>query len=113
MRDSIGKKDPIVFFEKMVDVFEFLFIHLNKIDNDLHRLKTQTALSIQWDPRVASDMLSSEVNVLRDHDDPSIYEDEIQKLKKAFTDDRVTQNYNDFCKFWVETLGWHPFLDYK
>lgn len=102
MKECIGNKEPVVFFEKMVDVFNLLF-------DRLERLERQSALSIQWDARVASNMLAKQVNVLRQ--DKDLYANEISALKKAFAEDIVTNNYADFCNFWYDTLGWHPFLD--
>lgn len=110
MKDSVGTKDPIVFFEKMVDVFNLMFDQLDELKAANQKLKTQSALAIQWDSRVASDMLADEVNTLRERDKDT-YANEITALKKAWVDDQVTQNYNDFCNFWQETLGFHPFLD--
>lgn len=110
MKESIGTKEPVEFFAKMVDVFNILFDKLEAQESALQRIKTQSALAIQWEPKVASDMLAKEVNVLRARDKDA-YATEILALKKAFSEDQVTQNYNDFCKFWQDTLGWHPFLD--
>ncbi len=111
MRDSVGTKDPVVFFEKMVSVFDALFEKLDGLEKDMHQLKTHTALSIHWDPKVASDMITRQVQVLRQ--DKATYANEIHVLKEAFAEDKVTQNYADFCNFWVSCLGWHPFLDYE
>lgn len=102
MKSSIGTKDPIEFFDKMVDVFNLLFDRMD-------RLERQTALSIHWDPKIAADMLAKQVTKLRE--DKDTYANEISALKKAFAEDLVTQNYNDFCSFWSDTLGYHPFLD--
>ena len=110
MRESVGTKDPIVFFQKMVDVFGLLFDEIDHLKETNQRLKTQSALAIQWEPKVASDMLARQVYVLRNQGEDD-FATEITALKKAFADDRVTQNYNDFCNFWSDTLGFHPFLD--
>lgn len=109
MKDAVGNKEPIEFFAKMADVFSLLFDRVDQLEGQLHRIKTQSALSIQWESKVASDMLAKQVDVLRQ--DKDTYFNEIASLKKAFAEDRVTQNYHDFCTFWQETLGWHPFLD--
>jgi hypothetical protein len=109
MKDAVGTKEPIEFFAKMTDAFGLLFDHIDRLEGQLHRIKTQSALSIQWEPRVASDLLAKQVDILRQ--DKDTYFTEIDSLKKAFAEDRVTQNYHDFCTFWQETLGWHPFLD--
>lgn|ERR1700723_403280 len=104
MKESIGTKDPIVFFEKMTDMFGLLFDHID-------RLETHSALAIEWEPRVAADMLAKQIDVLRQ--DKDTYFVEITALKRAYAEDIITQNYNSFCVFWRETLGWHPFLDYR
>lgn len=111
MKDSIGTKDPIVFFEKMVDVFSLLFNRIDYLEQELAETKMSANLAIQWEPKVAREMITSQINILRENRDT--YIEEISILKKAFIEDRVTQNYHDFCNFWEETLGFHPFLDYK
>ena len=113
MRDSIGTQAPIVFFEKMVDVMSLLFNRIDDLEKDLKETRMNAALAIQWEPKVASAMLSDQINVLRKDKDKDTYFEEITRLKKAFVEDRVTQNYQDFCAFWQEVLGWHPFLNYK
>jgi hypothetical protein len=110
MKHMIGNKDPIEFFAKMVDAFDLLFDRLDEVEIELRKVKTNTALAINWEPRVASDMLAKQVDVLRQ--DKDTYFDELTKLKKAFAEDVVTQDYHTFCNFWLDTLGWHPFLDY-
>lgn len=110
MKESIGTKDPLVFFDKMVDVFNLMFDRMEVLEKSLNRIKTQSALAIKWESKVASDMLSKEVDILR-RTDKDTYAVEISALKQAYSEDLVTQNYNDFCKFWEDTLGWHPFLD--
>lgn len=111
MKESIGTKDPIVFFEKMVDVFTLLFDRVDDLEQELAETKMSANLAIQWEPKVARDMITSQIDILRENRDS--YIEEISTLKKAFIEDRVTQNYHDFCNFWEETLGFHPFLDYK
>lgn len=115
MKESVGTKDPILFFAKFVDVFTLLFDKIDKLEEELRDVKTRTALSIQWDPRVAMDMLTEIVDDLRKEGDAdgNIFQNEIDALKKAVKEDRVTQNYSTFCEFWLETLGWHPFLPYS
>jgi len=102
MKDSVGTKDPVEFFAKFTDVFALLFDRMD-------RLERQTALAIHWDSKIASDMISKQVIVLRK--DKDTYANEITELKKAFAEDIVTQNYVEFCAFWQDTLGFHPFLD--
>lgn len=109
MKESVGNKEPVEFFTKMVDMFNILFDRLDYLEKDLHRVKTQSALSIQWEPKLASDLIAKQVETLRQNKET--YFAEITVLKKAFQEDVVTQNYSDFCQFWITTLGWHPFLD--
>lgn len=123
MNETIGLKDPIEYFKLLTEAIEMLIDQnivlqetvvettkdLLNLKVELHRVKTQTALAIQWEPKVAASMLGKQIDILRQ--DKDTYFNEIDALKKAYTEDRVTQNYHDFCKFWTETLGWHPFLD--
>lgn len=118
MKECIGTQEPVVFFEKMVDVLNLLFVQLDSMKSQIDfltqenkQLKIQTALSIQWEPKLASTMLTEMIAKLRL--DKETYHEELTKLKTAFIDDKVTQNYNDFCNFWQDTLGYHPFLEYK
>lgn len=111
MKESIGTKDPVVFFEKFIDVFGLLFDRIDHLEADNQRLQTYTALAIQWEPKVASDLLAKQIEVLRQ--DKDTYFNELSALKRSYSENIVTQNYPDFCRFWLDTLGWHPFLDYS
>jgi hypothetical protein len=111
MRASIGTQDPVVFFDKMIDVFSLLFDKLEALEEEVAQTKVQTALAIEWEPRIAADMLVSQIETLRQ--DKDTYFAEITALKKAYAEDLVTQSYSTFCNFWTETLGWHPFLSYN
>lgn len=111
MKDSVGTKDPVEFFSKMTDVFNLLFDHLESLEANIHRLKIQSALSIKWDPKVASDLIDKQIQVLRKNKD--VFSTEIHSLKQAYTENKITQSYDQFCEFWLEVLGYHPFLDYN
>lgn len=111
MRGMIGTQDPVVFFDKMVDVFDLLFDRIDELQIESKKISLKSALAIQWEPKLASTMLSIMIQDMRS--DSETYFEEISALKKAFLEDKVTQNYNDFCFFWEETLGYHPFLEYK
>jgi hypothetical protein len=111
MKNMVGTRDPIEFFDKMVEMFGLLFDRIDQLQDDLHQVKVQSALAIKWEPRVASDMLAKQIEILRQ--DKETYFNELSSLKKAFVENVVTQNYDAFCNFWVEVLGWHPFLEYK
>lgn len=110
MKTSIGTQEPVVFFEKMVDVLNLLFDRIDELETDIKRVQLQSALSIRWEPKIASTMLAKMIDELRK--DKDTYCEEISQLKKAFVEDTVTQYYQDFCEFWQEVLGYHPFLDY-
>lgn len=109
MKESIGTKDPIEFFAKFTDVLSLLFDRIDQLEANIVRIKLQLALAIQWDPKVASDMIAKQVTALRLNKDKDMYSSEIDALKKAFAEDKVTQTYVSFCEFWEETLGYHPF----
>jgi hypothetical protein len=110
MKETVGTQEPVKFFEKMVDVFGLLFDRIDELETNVKQAKLQSSLAIQWEPKMASTLISKMIEDLRqDKDD---YFDEIAQLKKAFMEDKVTQSYKDFCEFWQEVLGWHPFLDY-
>lgn len=109
MKESIGTKDPIVFFDMLTDLYAILFEKIEKLEADNHKIKMLSALATKWDPRVASDLLAKEITMLRLQKD--VYFDEITKLKQAYADNKVTQSYEEFCSFWQETLGWHPFME--
>lgn len=111
MKASIGTEDPIKFFDKMVDVFAILLARIDELEKSAKQSRLQSALAIQWEPKLASSMLSNMIDKLRE--DKETYCEEISQLKRAFVEGKVTQNYYDFCNFWQEVLGWHPFLDYK
>jgi hypothetical protein len=111
MKDSIGVQEPVVYFDKMTQLLGLLFDRLDQLEAQVYYLKTQSALAIQWEPRVAADMLVKQINELRDADEAT-YAVEIAALKVAYAEDRVTQEYASFCQFWLDTLGYHPFLDY-
>lgn len=111
MKEMVGKKDPIEFFGKMVDMFSLLFDEMDHLRQEMLGIRINSALAIQWEPKLASDMLVAEVEILRE--DKETYFNEISALKKAFAENKVTQSYEDFVVFWQETLGWHPFMNYK
>lgn len=111
MEASIGTLDPIVYFEKMTKLFGILFDHLEKLEDNIVQLKNRCALAIQWEPKVAADMLAKEIEDLR-RIDKNVYAVEIAALQTAYAEDKITQEYSDFCRFWQDTLGYHPFLDY-
>lgn len=108
MKESIGTKDPIVYFDKFTDVLSLLFDEIEYNKQEAIKMKFLLALAIKWDPKVANNLLTIQINELRSNKD--IYFDEISKLKKAFYENKITADYDSFCNFWQETLGWHPFL---
>jgi len=111
MRTSIGTQAPLVFFEKMTDLLGLLFDRIDELEETVSQLKTRSALSIQWEPKVASDMLAKEIEKLKTADRDT-YALEIATLRRAYAENIITQEYVDFCRFWQDNLGYHPFLDY-
>lgn len=110
MKDSVGTQNPVVFFEKMVDVFTLLFDRIDDLEDQVRESNLKAALAIQWEPKVAQSMITEQINLLRQ--DRDTYTEEISQLKKAFVENKVTQSYDAFCQFWQDVLGFHPFLDY-
>src|SRR5574338_275445 len=108
MKESIGTKDPIEFFDKLTDVLGILFDRIDQLESTVKKASTTTVAASHWDPRLASDMLSAEVQKLRAAD-KDVWSNEISALKLAYAEDKVTQNYEDFVKFWQGILGFHPF----
>lgn len=111
MKAVVGTREPLVFFDKMTDLFTLLFDRIDKLESDLLSVRVNSALAIQWEPKLASDMLVAQVDILRE--DKETYANELSSLKKAFAEDKITQSYPKFVAFWQETLGWHPFLNYR
>jgi hypothetical protein len=111
MKESIGIQDPIVFFGKMIDVFTLMFDKIDSLEKDLKQAKLQSALAIQWEPKLAADMIAKQIEILRQ--DKDTYFNEISFLKEAYAAGIVTQSYKEFVEFWDNVLGYHPFLDYK
>ena len=109
MKEGIGTKDPIVYFDKLTDVLGLLFLQLEELKKENEMLKTMSALSIEWDAQVAREMLISEIEKLRS--DKDTFFKEISLLKQAYSEDKITQSYKEFCSFWKDTLGWHPFME--
>lgn len=112
MQDTIGVQDPIVYFDKFTQLLGLLFDRLDTLETQVQRLGAHVSLAIQWDPKVASNMLAQQIKTLK-RADKDIYTCEIAALQAAYTNDHITQEYSDFCTFWQEVLGYHPFMDYE
>ena len=114
MRESIGTKDPIVFFEKMIDAFEILFNQIDHLRVEVQDTKNFLTLAIKWDPKVANSMLVRTIQDLRVKGDDgtgvNVFHEEISQLKKLMMNGEMTADYDTFCKLFIETLGYHPFL---
>lgn len=108
MKGAIGTKAPIHFFESMTELFTIMFDKLSKIENDLVKLKINTALSLQWDPRVANEMLIEQIEFLKK--DKETYHAELAACKLAYSQGIITKDYSSFVEFWIDTLGFHPFI---
>ena len=110
LKESVLNKEPIEYFGKLAETLELLFSKIQNLENNLNQVKVQSALAIQWEPKVAADMLNKQIEVLRK--DKDLYKTEISAFKKAVIEDIITQNYSSFCVFWQMILGFHPFLNY-
>ena len=80
MKNSVGNKDPIEFFGLMVDVFTLLFDKIETLENHNEKLRVCSALAIQWEPKLASSLLSKQIDILRK--DKDVYFNEISSLKE-------------------------------
>ncbi len=92
-------------------MFNLLFDRIDELEDEVMESNLKAALAIQWEPKLASGMISKMIENLRQ--DKDTYQNEISQLKKAFVENKVTQNYNEFCQFWQDVLGYHPFLEYE
>lgn len=114
MRASIGTKDPVVFFEKMIDLFDALFEEMTFIRSEVQDTKNFMALAIKWDAKVANSMLVRTIMELRvkgdDGTNINIFHEEISVLKKLMITGEMTVDYDTFVKKFTEILGYHPFL---
>ncbi len=114
MRASVGTKDPVVFFEKMVDLFDALFEEVAFLRTEVQDTKNFLTLAIKWDPKVANAMLVRTIMELRDKgndgDGVNVFHEEISTLKKLMMNGEMTTDYDSFVKKFIETLGYHPFL---
>lgn len=116
MRESIGTKDPEVFFSKMVDLFSILFDKIDSLSSDLEKVQLNSTMAIHWDERLAMKMVDDEIQhmYITGKDKMlggNIYADEITFLKGVYLDRSPLKNYVEFCRFWQDTLGYHPFLE--
>lgn len=115
MKESIGTKDPLVYFSSLVDAFSHLFNQMDDLKRELKSVQLNSNLAIQWDPKVAKNLIDEEIIVLRkigkQDDGSNMWEPEIKELQKAYLQGLYMDNYNSFCSFWQDLLGYHPFLE--
>lgn len=116
MKELVGKKEPVLFFKSMIDVFEIIFDKLESIEEKLNRPQVSTsnekanliaALSIKWDPKIALLLLAQEIEKFREN--KTLYHTEISAFKDAYAQNIVTQDYDSFVTFWQNIVGEHPF----
>jgi len=118
MREMVGKKEPVLFFKSLVDVFEHIFDKLSDLEEKVNKIKTVdkdssekseliAALSVKWDPQIAALLLAKEIEKLREN--KSLFRQEISQFKEAYTQNIVTQDYDSFVRFWQDVIGEHPF----
>lgn len=116
MKESVGTRDPIEFFGKMADVFNLLFDRIDSLESLLQKINLNSVLAINWDRHVAAEMLDDEIQWMRTNGKDTIigtnmYDDEILALQNAYMYGNHCQSYAEFCDFWTNTLGYHPFLE--
>lgn len=116
MKDSVGTQNPEVYFQKMTELFNLLFDKMDELTNQMNRVQLNSTMAIYWDERLALKMIDAEIKHMRMYGkDPllggNIYSDEIQVLQGVYKDSSVIKSYPDFCQFWQDILGYHPFLD--
>lgn len=116
MKESVGTRDPIEFFSKLTDVFNLLFDRIDSLESLLKKINLNSVLAITWDRHVAGEMLDAEIQWMRTNGKDTIigtnmYDDEIRALQKAYMYGDNCQSYAAFCTFWIDTLGYHPFLE--
>ena len=118
MKDSIGTKDPEVFFAKMTDLFSVLFDKIDSLNEELERVKLNSAMAIHWDERIALKMIDDEIQHMRTTGKDAvfggnIYDNEINSLQLTYMGSDRIKSYAAFCKYWQEVLGYHPFLEQR
>jgi hypothetical protein len=111
LKDSVGKKDPLEYFANIVNVFSLMLSKLDSIQLELKKVKTNSSLSINWDPKLASALLLQKITELRESQDKELFKTELDVLKTAYSTNIVTKDYNTFVQFWTDLLGYHPFLE--
>jgi hypothetical protein len=121
MSETIGTKSPIIFFSKMVDVFNLLFNRIDDLEHQLKRVQINTVMTMHWEEKVALNMIADEIEFLRkagaQSNEINIYQSEIDELKHVFKHgitiygNGALLDYTVFCQFWQELLGYHPFLE--
>lgn len=120
MNDSIDTKDPIEFFKNLTMLLNEVCNKLDKLAVEVKQCKVHAALSIDWDPKLATDLIGKKLASLRSSEDKDLYAPQID-VKRAYQIDELKRAYkyssfNDaksFVEFWTKTLGHHPFLDYE
>ena len=117
MESSVGTEDPIEYFKLLTQAIGELYSSNLLLKDQLNKIERNSALSIMWDEQIALTMLSQEIDRLRASDDKDLYFDILKDLKTAYTltstPSSVTCNYQRFCQFWIDKLGYHPFLNYR
>lgn len=115
MKESIGTKEPVVFFSKMVDVFNLLFNRIDSLESQIEKTKVNSIMAISWDARIAAGMVDDEIAFLRStgkqSDGTNMYSAEILELQHEYNSRSHCGSYAEFCKFWEDILGYHPFLE--
>lgn len=115
MKESVGAKEPTVFFGKMVDVLNMLFDKVDSLEKSIQKTQVNTVMLMKWDQSVVAKMISEELAFLRSNgkqvDGTNMYQQELDALSQAYMFGQHTQDYSSFVTFWKDLLGYHPFLE--
>lgn len=115
MKESVGTKEPTVFFGKMVDVLNMLFDKVDSLEKSLQKTQINTVMLMKWDQQVVANMISDEMVFLRANgkqaDGTNMYQRELDELSQAYMYGQHIGDYSSFVNFWKDLLGYHPFLE--
>lgn len=75
----------------------------------MRRLRLGSILATKWDYKIDLNLLEQQIILLQQ--DEETYHSAIIEFKKAIQEQIVTSSYDEFCYFWKDNLGNHPFLE--
>lgn len=111
LKDSIENKTPVEFFANFTDMFNLLFDKLDALEDSLDKANLKASLAIEWDPEIARELFTQQIKILKK--EPELFKEEIIALKAAYKNNECVGSYKEFCTFWKNQFGYHPFMDYE